>query len=321
MDVMLPTAPPYEWSKLYSAASNMQALLGTAVPMSAAVVLTETGFDVFEDSSGSHLLVKATVKQGDDWEFWRSIWVQAVYDAPHIKATLESSWLNSVQALDAAPPNRPDLKSGDPVGLGNISGRGDLDGIGGTLVRKADEGGWIVQPLPISTIGNAAASEPPILVPAECALPLPNWPFLGVSVACLHAFADAFGLREPLDEATRGERDATTEDVVNRIVKPLTEEKGESLAALLQGAGAVDSETGSPFVGRPTVFVSHARKYRFIDLLMAVNDFSATIWNEEEEDYFWIDIFSQVRGICSGTFTAIRVICAYAPVTVSALDW
>ena len=78
---------------------------------------------------------------------------------------------------------------------------------------------------------------------------LPNWPFLGVSVACLRAFARAH-------EALLV--DATTEDVCERVCKPLTETAGDSLAACLVRLGAVDPATGVPLAAAPTIFVSHA---------------------------------------------------------------
>mgnify|MGYP000882951896 FL=1 len=81
---------------------------------------------------------------------------------------------------------------------------------------------------------------------------LPNWPFLGVSVACLRAFARAH-------EALLV--DATTEDVCERVCKPLTETAGDSLAACLVRLGAADPVTGVPLAAAPTIFVSHARKY------------------------------------------------------------
>ena len=127
---------------------------------------------------------------------------------------------------------------------------------------------------------------------------LPNWPFLGVSVACLRAFARAH-------EALLV--DATTEDVCERVCKPLTETAGDSLAACLVRLGAVDPVTGVPFAAAPTIFVSHARKYLFRDLVDAVCAHVSSLPEEEHErHYVWLDIFSQYQHWIGDVGTAQR---------------
>ena len=127
---------------------------------------------------------------------------------------------------------------------------------------------------------------------------LPNWPFLGVSVACLRAFARAH-------EALLV--DATTEDVCERVCKPLTETAGDSLAACLVRLGAVDPVTGVPWAAAPTIFVSHARKYLFRDLVDAVCAHVSSLPEEEHErHYVWLDIFSQYQHWIGDVGTAQR---------------
>ena len=127
---------------------------------------------------------------------------------------------------------------------------------------------------------------------------LPNWPFLGVSVACLRAFARAH-------EALLV--DATTEDVCERVCKPLTETAGDSLAACLVRLGATDPATGAPWAAAPTIFVSHARKYLFRDLLDTVCAHVSSLPEEEHErHYVWLDIFSQYQHWIGDVGTAQR---------------
>ena len=42
----------------------------------------------------------------------------------------------------------------------------------------------------------------------------------------------------------------------------------------------------------PTAFVSHARAYKFAELVSSVEDFAASQPNPEEV-YVWLDVFSQ----------------------------
>ena len=165
------------------------------------------------------------------WMVGREMWMKAVRLAPYMVASREADWLG-VASLSPSPPDVDKLKAsfkvGDPVGLRGVPGRADLDGCGATLEAALPGGGWRVQPRRL-----AKAQEPPIEVSKDCVGPLPNYPFMGVSVACLEAFAAAHA--EQL-------ADATTEDACERIVKPLTERAEDSLAACLQRVGAIDSE-------------------------------------------------------------------------------
>ena len=74
-------------------------------------------------------------------------------------------------------------------------------------------------------------------MPAKSVCALPNYPFLGVSGAFLRAFTEA--------HAGQIDDDTTTEDVCERIVKPITQGAGASFAACLLRIGANDDANGS----------------------------------------------------------------------------
>ena len=75
------------------------------------------------------------------------------------------------------------------------------------------------------------------------------------------------------------------------LIKPLTERAGSSLAAALgRIPKTVDPRTGAPYVSRATVFVSHAWKYNFEELLEALEAHVASV-EEPASVYFWLDVF------------------------------
>ena len=167
---------------------------------------------------------------------------------------------------------------------------------GVTLLEKlgSSDGRWRVR---LERLGDGDAPTERV-VSAAAVGALPNWPFLGVSVACLRAFARAH-------EALLV--DATTEDVCERVCKPLTETAGDSLAACLVRLGAADPVTGVPLAAAPTIFVSHARKYLFRDLVDAVCAHVSSLPEEEHErHYVWLDIFSQYQHWIGDVGTAQR---------------
>ena len=126
------------------------------------------------------------------------------------------------------------------------------------------------------------------VVPSSCLVPLPGYPLVGVSVACLRSFVEAH--HDQLE-------DLTTEEVCERIVKPLTKQARESLGRCVEASRAVDVATGAPLAGWPTVFISHARMYRFVDLVEAIathcEGLDAT--SQAAPTYCWVDIFSQCQ--------------------------
>ena len=89
-------------------------------------------------------------------------------------------------------------------------------------------------------------------------------------------------LREFLARTTPGH---TTQDVCDAIITPETKARKCAFIDLLQDK--VDAQ-GLPYVGKATVFVSHAWGYRF-------SVACETILEEAEErkgvQYFWFDLF------------------------------
>ena len=114
------------------------------------------------------------------------------------------------------PP--PLLTAGNPVGWHDASLN---KGIGGTLLEEIQPGeSWLVQPSAL--VGQTPPSKQK--VPVSSIRALPNWPFVGVSVACLRDFARVHASLL---------RDTTTEEICERVIKPLTAAPRASLAECL----------------------------------------------------------------------------------------
>ena len=73
----------------------------------------------------------------------------------------------------------------------------------------------------------------------------------------------------------------TTTDVCNMFLKELTAAKAQSYVEYL-------TEKNSPDVGRATVFISHAWKYNFLDVVDALQHH----FSSEPDVYIWFDLFS-----------------------------
>ena len=204
----------------------------------------------------------------------RERWANAVRLAPYIAKSRASNWLGICTLKPESASATVSI--GDPVGLRRIPSRPDLDGVGGVLLARKSPGSWVVR------VQRLTAATEELTVSDESACALPNWPFLGVSLACLRAFEAQFELQLA---------SASTEDACERVVKPLTEGANASLAACLARVGASD-EAGFPFVSKPTCFVSHARKYPFTDLIAAIEAHAA---EQPGPIYVWVDIFSQCQ--------------------------
>jgi hypothetical protein len=216
------------------------------------------------------------------WRVGRDMWMKAVRLAPLRLASLKADWLG-IGSLEPEIYGSPRaLCAGDPAALFGLQDEPELNGQvlglessvsstfmdtsircadracaplcachtqGVTLLEKlgSSDGQWRVR---LERLGDGdAPMEREVSAAAIGALP--NWPFLGVSVACLRAFARAH-------EALLV--DATTEDVCERVCKPLTEMAEDSLAACLVRLGAADPVTGAPLAAAPTIFVSLARR-------------------------------------------------------------
>ena len=73
----------------------------------------------------------------------------------------------------------------------------------------------------------------------------------------------------------------TTTDVCNKFLKPITSEKQQSYCEYLQ-------EQNSPDVGEATVFISHAWKYTFVEVVDALEHH----FSKEPDIFIWFDLFS-----------------------------
>jgi hypothetical protein len=92
----------------------------------------------------------------------------------------------------------------------------------------------------------------------------------------------------------------TTSQVCREIVQPATEGTGGAYVDLLlaeQNQSASLPSSMTPLVGKATHFVSHTWSYYFADLVEGVEAFAARTFGrpgemQEEDAFFWIDIFS-----------------------------
>jgi tetratricopeptide (TPR) repeat protein len=101
------------------------------------------------------------------------------------------------------------------------------------------------------------------------------FPPLGIQVSFLQEFIIACpGGRDGIAELT-------TNEVTERLVKPFTEPYKLSFCDLLH-------QSGHPGIGKATVFISHAWKYKFVDLADALQrKFADTL-----DTVVWFDVFS-----------------------------
>lgn len=135
--------------------------------------------------------------------------------------------------------------------------------------------GWRAQP-------EVAEEESFVVRTEDIVDRLPPFPREGVSLSCIQSFRRAHAALIDAGE--------TTTDICERAVKPMTERASTSLAAVLRRIGATD-EDGRPFIGVATVFISHAWRYRFCDLLDAVEAFIRS-QPSPHETYVWLDLFA-----------------------------
>lgn len=184
------------------------------------LTVTETP-DGFTASAGSSSVCVKVLHPGDcgDWEYRRDTWMKAVLAAPHIETTRRAEW-HSIASL---PPAEVALAQeavvpheGDPVAMcAEEEGRMAM---GAYIIDKTFEGAVRVQPA-----GTAGAKDrpPEVIVKPDHLGKLPNWPLLGVSLKCLRSFAGAHAAQIV---------GATTEDVCDWIIKPLTAQPKASAA-------------------------------------------------------------------------------------------
>jgi hypothetical protein len=260
---------------VYDAAVRLRRLL-PGFDVSAGVRTVELGARGLAVRSGTQECV-LVIEGGAEAGCW--LWAAAAHALPHIEATERADWC----AMRALAPQAAAPAVGDAVGLRGVPGHAELDGCGAWVDPKgrAWHGAWHVRP-----VTREGRELPVMQVPAKAVAPLHGAaPFLGVSLECLRAFAAAHGAQCD---------GATTQDICDRVIKPLTAAAGASLAACLRrlGAGASTPYGTTPHAAPPTVFVSHSREYVFADLLAALEAFAAAQPSDAPLLYCWIDIFS-----------------------------
>jgi hypothetical protein len=112
------------------------------------------------------------------------------------------------------------------------------------------------------------------------------FPKLGVNVEYLIAW------HRDLVKNDQISLEATTTDVCEKIVKPLTFGTNLAYANLIQQQNSLDTVHA---FGTATHFVSHAWKYKFCDLVAALEMSFNSMSKEERQPgvtYFWVDLFA-----------------------------
>lgn len=233
------------------------------------------------ESQRTRLIVH--VAPGENWTYNCLCWIQAVETAQRIIRVVRINWHDLASLAYAEEPLLPYFP-GEVVVLRSVPDREDLYGVAAQLLSfnyEGELGEWFVQPDVQVELAEDLSPIPasPLMVPSTSIERLPSMPMEGVSLACLREFctehrAVLLGL--------------STTEVCNGVVKPLTQSSGLSLAVSLRNACLKD-ENGRPFIGKATVFVSHAWSYDFFSLVSALEDFGSQ-QPDPEQVYFWIDL-------------------------------
>ena len=120
-----------------------------------------------------------------------------------------------------------------------------------------------------------------IKAPAISLRPLPPFSRWGVSFAFLQ------GVEKELGPSLEGK---TTAEANELVFKPLMAGARSSMCDALVRLGAAD-DAGRPYAAPATVFLSHAWRYPFSQLLEAVGAFVAA-QPEPEQVYVWLDVLT-----------------------------
>jgi hypothetical protein len=94
------------------------------------------------------------------------------------------------------------------------------------------------------------------------------------------------GFLRDLQTTLTTDPDITTEKLCEAVIKPATLTQRCAFLATLRGR--TDS-SGKPSIGRATVFVSHAWRYRVSDVIDTMLDFASA--DPDTDHYFWFDVF------------------------------
>ena len=175
-----------------------------------------------------------------------------------------------------APPPQlpaPRVEIGDLVTLRGVAKRPELDGKGATVLP-----GPSADALELELEG---AERERLCVPRETATKLPGFPEMGVSLAFLREF------RKVYKDRVQGK---TTAEVCENIIKPLTRSAQSALVDALQRPEMGSLGNKEHFTGRATIFVSHAWKYKFEQLIDALEAY-AELLGDLEAARLWLDVF------------------------------
>ena len=110
---------------------------------------------------------------------------------------------------------------------------------------------------------------------------LPPFSLLGVHVSFFPSFIASCGGESALASLT-------TTDVCELFVKPMTLQRRCSMCDLMQ-----DSRSGH--VGTAKCFISHAWKYRFLDVVDSIMDYFSGGHNASCDSFVWFDLFSNCQ--------------------------
>jgi hypothetical protein len=124
---------------------------------------------------------------------------------------------------------------------------------------------------------------------------LPPFPTLGVKLSVFFKFIEDNGGKDAFLKKPFVKEPLTTTDVCNKFLKPITSEKQQSYCEYLQ-------DQNSPDVGEATVFISHAWKYIFAEVVDALEHH---FLSSQPDIYIWFDLFSnnQVRASGNGSIS------------------
>lgn len=105
---------------------------------------------------------------------------------------------------------------------------------------------------------------------------LPPFPAMGVRLRVFREYVEEMGGRSAFSTTP-----LTTKDVCDKFLKPATSGKGQSHCEML-------AEKNCPDVGEASVFISHAWKYNFLDVVDALQHH----FSNEPDIFIWFDLFS-----------------------------
>jgi tetratricopeptide (TPR) repeat protein len=184
-----------------------------------------------------------------------------------------SCW-DRVASLAAQSPLlfRP-LVSGDIVSIHGVPGHAALNGTGATVVSAGADNILL-------SLEEAAPGEPAVEVSRKCVQLLPPVSTQGVSVAFLREFCTHHA------EQLAGK---TMAEVVEAVIKPLTQSAQCSLAEALSRAHAVDPASSRPCVAPATQYIIYSSHERFDTL---VDTLQSHFGAEAQCPYLSIDAFA-----------------------------